>query len=183
MGNNNSKKKQKQKLYKKDFNFHLTTKYISDITFFYNYEKKYKGITNENKELDRSFNNYIFIIIGLIDGFIEIYNDIFEEFKLVLKFQAHRRMVSKIVQLKNNGYLLTGSFDNSLKVFKLSKNCTKESLVYTLYLSIIFNQIYDMIQIKNEDYLLISVFNHIIYFPYCKNNLSENKNSLSDYIY
>ena len=186
MGNNNSKK-QKQKLIenknnKNGFNIHLTSKYISDITFFCDYEKKYKGISNANIESGKPFNNYIFLIVGLIDGFIEIYKDIFEsEFKLALSFQAHRDIISKILQLKRNGYLLTGSFDNSLKVFKLSKNCTKESLIYTFYLDIIFNRIYDMIKIQNEDYLLISVFNHIIYFPYSKNNLSEEKNYLSDY--
>ena len=129
-------------------------------------------------------NNYIYIICGLIDGFVEIYrNELNGEFKLSLSFKAHRELVSKIVQLKNSGHLLTSSFDNSLKVFKLSKSCTKESLLYKIYLNPIFNRINDIIQIKNDDILLISVFNHIINFPYNKNKLSEIKNNLSDYIY
>ena len=105
------------------------------------------------------------------------------ELKLSISFQAHREMIIKVNQLRKSGFLLTSSYDNSLKVFKLSSNCTKETLIYKFYLNPIFNRINDLIQINNDDILLISVFNHIIYFPYNKNNLSENKNNLSDYDY
>ena len=184
MGNNNSNIQNKKLLdNKNEFNFILTRNYISDISIFYDYEKKYESINNKNLKFKTLNNNYIYIICGLIDGFVEIYrNELNGEFKLSLSFKAHRELVSKIVQLKNNGHLLTSSFDNSLKVFKLRKSCTKESLLYKIYLNPIFNRINDVIQIKNDEILLISVFNHIINFPYNKNKLSEIKNNLSEYI-
>ena len=185
MGNKNSNI-QNKKLFdnKNEFKFILTRNYICDISLFYDYEKKYESINYKSEKYKKINNNYIYIICGLIDGFIEIYgNGLKGEFKLSLSFQAHRELVSKIIQLKNSGNLLTCSFDNSFKVFKLSKNCTRETLIYKIYLNPIFNRINDTIQIKNDDNLLISVFNYIIYFPYNKNNLSENKNNLSDYVH
>ena len=184
MGNNNLSKQNKNlSENKKEFKFVLTRNNISDITIYYNYEKKYESISSKNSPHKNQNNNYIFIICGLIDGFIEIYKNIFNgEFKLSLSFKAHNDVVSKIIQLKNNGYLLTSSFDNSFKIFKLSKNCTRETLIYKIYLNPIFNRINDII-LHNKESLIISVFNHIIYFPYNKNNLSENKNNLSDYVY
>ena len=184
MGNNNLSKQNKNlSENKKEFKFVLTRNNISDITIFYNYEKKYESISSKNSPHKNQNNNYIFIVCGLIDGFVEIYKNIPNgEFKLSLSFKAHNDVVSKIIQLKNNGYLLTSSFDNSFKIFKLSKNCTRETLIYKIYLNPIFNRINDII-LHNKESLIISVFNHIIYFPYNKNNLSENKNNLSDYVY
>ena len=185
MGNNNSNEQNKKILdNKNDLNFHLTRSNVSDISIFYNYEKKYIGIDNDKVKSEQINNNYTYIICGLIDGFIIIYNILYNsELKLSLSFQAHQAMIIKVNQLKKSGYLLTSSYDNSLKVFKLSRNCTKETLIYKLYLNPIFNRINDLIQIRNDDILLISVLNHIIYFPYIKNNLTENKNNLSDYAY
>ena len=185
MGNNNyidNNKKVPDN--KNDLKTYLTRNHISDISTFYNYEKKYEGINNAQMNLNKINNNYVFIICGLIDGFIIIYNIIDDsELKLSLNFKAHQDLIIKINQLKHSGYLLTSSYDNSLKVFKLSRNCTQEELIYKFYLNPIFNRINDLIQINNDDILLISVFNHIIYFPYIANNLSENKVNLSDYIY
>ena len=185
MGNNNSNEKNQKILDKKsDLKLYLTRSNISDISIFYNYEKKYIGIDNERVKSIQINNNFIYIICGLIDGFILIYNILNNsELKLSISFQAHREMIIKVNQLRKSGFLLTSSYDNSLKVFKLSSNCTKETLIYKFYLNPIFNRINDLIQINNDDILLISVFNHIIYFPYNKNNLSVNKNNLSDYDY
>ena len=185
MGNNNSNEKNQKILDKKsDLKLYLTRSNISDISIFYNYEKKYIGIDNERVKSIQINNNFAYIICGLIDGFILIYNILNNsELKLSISFQAHREMIIKVNQLRKSGFLLTSSYDNSLKVFKLSSNCTKETLIYKFYLNPIFNRINDLIQINNDDILLISVFNHIIYFPYNKNNLSENKNNLSDYDY
>ena len=185
MGNNNSNEQNKKILdNKKDLNFQLTRSNVSDISIFYNYEKKYIGIDNDKVKSEQINNNYTYIICGLIDGFIIIYNILYNsELKLSLSFQAHQAMIIKVNQLKKSGYLLTSSYDNSLKVFKLSRNCTKETLIYKFYLNQIFNRINDLIQIKNDDILLISVLNYIIYFPYNKNSLSENKNNLNDYVY
>ena len=92
---------------------------------------KWTQLVNKNGD-------YIYIICGLIDGFIEIYNHIpNKEFKLSLSFKAHRDLISKIIQLRNSGLLLTGSFDNSFKIFKLTCNCTQETLIYTIYLNFI----------------------------------------------
>ena len=186
MGNNNSNKQKKEFLENNNnkYKFILTRNYISDISIFYNYEKKYESISNENIILNKLNNSYIFLICGLIDGFIEIYNcNIKDEFILSLSFKAHREMISKILQLKRGGYLLTGSIDNSFKIFKLSHNFTRETLIYTIYLQPIFNRINDIIQINNGENLLLSVFNHIIFFPYTQNNLSDTKNYLRDYTY
>ena len=186
MGNNNSNKQKKEFLENNNnkYKFILTRNYISDISIFYNYEKKYESISNENIILNKLNNSYIFLICGLIDGFIEIYNcNIKDEFILSLSFKAHREMISKILQLKKGGYLLTGSIDNSFKIFKLSHNFTRETLIYTIYLQTIFNRINDIIQINNGENLLLSVFNHIIFFPYTQNNLSDTKNYLRDYTY
>ena len=186
MGNNNSNKQKKELLENNNnkYKFILTRNYISDISIFYNYEKKYESISNENIILNKLNNSYIFLICGLIDGFIEIYNcNIKDEFILSLSFKAHREMISKILQLKKGGYLLTGSIDNSFKLFKLSHNFTRETLIYTIYLQTIFNRINDIIQINNGENLLLSVFNHIIFFPYTQNNLSDTKNYLRDYTY
>ena len=185
MGNNNSNEKNQKILDKKsDLELYLTRSNISDISIFYNYEKKYIGIDNERVKSIQINNNFAYIICGLIDGFILIYNILNNsELKLSISFQAHREMIIKVNQLRKSGFLLTSSYDNSLKVFKLSSNCTKETLIYKFYLNPIFNRINDLIQINNDDILLISVFNHIIYFPYNKNNLSVNKNNLSDYDY
>ena len=181
MGNKNSNK-QNIKLIDNKNELHslLTRNYISDISILYNYEKKYEGISDKNIKNNEISDNFIFIICGLIDGFIEIYNT---EFKLSLNFKAHRDMISKIIQLKKSGNILTSSYDNSLKIFKLSRNCTEENLIYTFYLNPAFNRIQDIIQISNDDILLISVLNHIIYFPLNQNKLSENKINLSDYLY
>ena len=186
MGNNNSNKQKKEFLENNNnkYKFILTRNYISDISIFYNYEKKYESISNENIILNKLNNSYIFLICGLIDGFIEIYNcNIKDEFILSLSFKAHREMISKILQLKKGGYLLTGSIDNSFKIFKLSHNFTRETLIYAVYLQPIFNRINDIIQINNGENLLLSVFNHIIFFPYTQNNLSDTKNYLRDYTY
>ena len=140
MGNNNSNEQNKKILdNKNDLNFQLTRSNVSDISIFYNYEKKYIGIDNDKVNSEQINNNYTYIICGLIDGFIIIYNILYNsELKLSLSFQAHQAMIIKVNQLKKSGYLLTSSYDNSLKVFKLSRNCTKETLIYKLYLNPIF---------------------------------------------
>ena len=142
----------------------LTNQIIMDIIIFYNYEKKYESINNEainNKAIN---NNYIYIVCGLINGFIEIYSILNNKFKLKISFQAHRDIISKIIQLKNNGYLLTSSFDNSLKIFKLSRNCSKEELIYIFYLNVIFNRVNDVMEMSYSNNIIISVLNHIINF-------------------
>lgn len=185
MGNNNYNDNEQKVIDNKNgLKSYLTRNHISDISIFYNYEKKYEGINNYKINLNNINNNYVFIVCGLIDGFIIIYNIMNDsELKLSLSFKAHQDLIITIKQLKHSGYLLTSSYDNSLKVFKLSRNCSQEELIYKFYLNTIFNRINDLIQINNDDILLISVFNHIIYFPYKTNNLSENKINLSDYVY
>ena len=180
MGNENNKKEEKNTQENKP-ECVLTNQIIMDIIIFYNYEKKYESINNEainNKAIN---NNYIYIVCGLINGFIEIYSILNNKFKLKISFQAHRDIISKIIQLKNNGYLLTSSFDNSLKIFKLSRNCSKEELIYIFYLNVIFNRVNDVMEMSYSNNIIISVLNHIINFPVNKNTLSDNKNNLSDY--
>lgn len=180
MGNENNKKEEKNTQENKP-ECVLTNQITMDIIIFYNYEKKYESINNEainNKAIN---NNYIYIVCGLINGFIEIYSILNNKFKLKISFQAHRDIISKIIQLKNNGYLLTSSFDNSLKIFKLSRNCSKEELIYIFYLNVIFNRVNDVMEMSYSNNIIISVLNHIINFPVNKNTLSDNKNNLSDY--
>ena len=118
-----------------------------------------------------------------MNGFVEIYNITIDKFKLTLSFQAHRDIISNIIQLKRSGFLLTSSFDNSLKIFKLSNNCKREKLIYLLYLNIIFLRINEVIELTFNNNIILSVNNNIINFPTNKNNLSEDKNNLSDYYY
>jgi WD40 repeat protein len=150
-----------------------------DIIIFYNYENKYESINEEN--IKDKYKNYTYIVCGLINGFIEIYSILKDKLKLTLSFKAHRDIISKIIQLKESGYLLTGSYDNSLKIFKLSNNCNKETLIYNFNLNIIFIRVNDMIEMSYNNNIIISSMNYIINFPIKKNSLSENKNNLSDY--
>ena len=183
MGNENSEKENKNNEENKT-EFILTNNIIMDIIIFYNYEKKYESISNEMLDNNKKTNNnYIYIVCGLINGFIEIYNIYNNKFKLSISFKAHRDLISKIIQLRKSGYLLTSSFDNSLKIFKLSNNCNKETLIYIFYLNIIFNRINDIIEMSFNNNIIISVMNNIINFPINKNILSEEKNNLSDYYY
>jgi len=178
MGNEKSNEKEKINEDNKT-EFTLSNSVIMDIIIFYNYENKYESI---NEEKIKSKNkNYIFIACGLINGFIQIYNILKDKLKLTLSFKAHRDIISKIIQLRDNGYLLTGSFDNSLKIFKLSNNCNKEALIYIFNLNIIFIRVNDMIELSHNNNIIISSMNYIINFPLKKNTLSENKNDLSDY--
>ena len=67
MGNNNyidNNKKVPDN--KNDLKTYLTRNHISDISTFYNYEKKYEGINNAQMNLNKINNNYVFIICGLI---------------------------------------------------------------------------------------------------------------------
>ena len=184
MGNSDTNNQNKKIIENKnELEFILTRNYISDISIFNDYKKKYESVSYKNININKN-GDYIYIICGLIDGFIEIYNHIpNKEFKLCLSFKAHKDLISKIIQLRNCGLLLTGSFDNSIKIFILTCNCTEETLIYTIYLNPIFNGIKDILQLNNNENLILSVFNHIIYFPYNENNLSEIKNNLSDYKY
>ena len=180
MGNDNSKKEEKEKKNEENkTEFTLSNSVIMDIIIFYNYENKYESI-NERK-IKNINKNYIFIVCGLINGFIEIYNILKDKLKLTLSFKAHRDIISKIIQLRDNGYLLTGSYDNSLKIFKLSNNCNTETLIYNFNLNIIFIRVNDMIEMSYNSNIIISSMNYIINFPIKKNNLLENKNNLSDY--
>ena len=182
MGNKNADNENKN-IGENKTEFILTNNIIMDIIIFYNYEKKFESISNKNHEKKGIKNNYIFIVCGLMNGFIEIYNILIDKFKLLLSFQAHRDVISKIIQLKKSGLLLTSSFDNSFKIFKLSKNCNKEKLLYIIFLNVIFIKINDVIEMSCNNNIIISVFNYIINFPMNKNNLSENKNNLNDYNY
>ena len=182
MGNENSDKENKNNKENKT-EFILKNNIIGDIMIFYNYEKKYESITNKKYENKQFNNNYIYIVCGLINGFIEIYNIFNNQFQLTLSFKAHRELISKIIQLRKTGFLLTSSFDNSLKIFKLSENCNKETLIYKFYLNVIFNRINDIIEMSFKNNIIISVMNNIINFPINKNILSENKQNLSDYNY
>lgn len=182
MGNKDYNNKRKKLIdNKNEIKFILTNNIISDISIFYNYEQKYSRISNNMNYINKK--NYIFIICGLINGFIEIYN---EKFNLILSFKAHKDIISKIIQLPKSGYLLTSSYDNSLKVFKLFHNLTKENQIYIFYLGVIFNRINTVLLYNNEnndEILILSVFNYIIYFPYTKNNLNQQKIYLDDYKY
>lgn len=179
MGNNQKSNEKEKSNEDNKTEFTLSNSVIVDIIIFYNYENKYESI-NEEKIKDM-YKNYTFIVCGLINGFIEIYSILKDKLKLTLSFKAHRDIISKIIQLKDNGYLLTGSYDNSLKIFKLSNNCNKETLIYNFNLNIIFIRVNDMIEMSYNNNIIISSMNYIINFPMKKNNLSENKNDLSDY--
>ena len=161
--------------------FILSNSIITDIIIFYNYEKKYESISNENHKKKEKENNYVYIICGLMNGFIEIYNIMKDKLELSLSFQAHRDIISKIIQLKQSGFLLTSSYDNSLKIFKLTKNCRKEQLSYIIYLNVIFTRINEVIEMSFNFNIILSVNNYIINFPIKKNNLSDEKNNLEDY--
>ena len=138
MGNSDTNNQNKKIIENKnELEFILTRNYISDISIFNDYKKKYESVSYKNININKN-GDYIYIICGLIDGFIEIYNHIPNgEFKLCLSFKAHKDLISKIIQLRNSGLLLTGSFDNSFKIFKLTCNCTQETLIYTIYLNFI----------------------------------------------
>lgn len=179
MGNNQKSNEKEKSNEDNKTEFTLSNSVIMDIIIFYKYENKYESI-NEEKIKDM-YKNYTFIVCGLINGFIEIYSILKDKLKLTLSFKAHRDIISKIIQLKDNGYLLTGSYDNSLKIFKLSNNCNKETLIYNFNLNIIFIRVNDMIEMSYNNNIIISSMNYIINFPMKKNNLSENKNDLSDY--
>ena len=162
--------------------FILTNNIIMDVLIFYNYEKKYESISSKNygsKEMKH--NNYIFVVCGLIDGFIEIFNISNNKFKLIISFQAHRDIISKMVQLQKTGFLLTSSFDNSMKIFKLTNNCNKETLIYVIHLNPVYYKINDIIEMSFNNNIIISVKNNIINFPLIKNKLSEEKYNLNDY--
>ena len=178
MGNQKSNEKEKINEDNKT-EFTLSNSVIMDFIIFYNYENKYESIDEE--KIKDKYNNYNFIACGLINGFIEIYSILKDKLKLTLSFKAHRDIISKIIQLRDNGYLLTGSYDNSLKIFKLSNNCNKETLIYNFNLNIIFIRVNDMIEMSYNNNIIISSMNYIINFPIKKNSLSENKNDLSDY--
>lgn len=118
-----------------------------------------------------------------MNGFIEIYNIKRDKLELSISFQAHRDIISKIIQLKQSGFLLTSSYDNSVKIFELTNNCTKEKLNYIIYLNDIFTRINEVIEITFNNNLILSVNNYMINFPLNKNKLLDNKNKLSDYNY
>lgn len=183
MGNENSDNKKKKDNLENKKEFILTNNFIIDIIIFYNYEKKFESISNQTLTNNKFNKNKAYIICVLINGFIEIYNIYNDNFKLTLSFEAHRDIISKIIQLKKDGLLLTSSYDNSLKIFKLNENCNKYALIYKFNLNIIFIRINDVIEMSYNNNIIISVMNHLINFPINKNILSENKNNLSDYYF
>ena len=179
MGNNQKTNEKEKSNEDNKTEFTLSNSVIMDMIIFYNYENKYESIDEE--KIKDKYKNYTFIACGLINGFIEIYNILKDKLKLTLSFKAHRDIISKIIQLKDKGYLLTGSYDNSLKIFKLSNNCNKETLIYNFNLNIIFIRVNDMIEMSHNNNIIISSMNYIINFPIKKNILSENKTDLSEY--
>lgn len=98
---------------------------------------------------------------GLMNGFIEIYNIMKDKLELSLSFQAHWDIISKIIQLRQSGFLLTSSYDNSLKIFKLTKNCRKEQLSYFIYLNVIFTRINEIIEMSFNFNIILSINNYI----------------------
>ena len=154
-------------------------KKIINMIIYYDYSKKYSSI--KKIETSSKINSHVYIICALINGFINIYSTVNNS--LVLSFEAHKKLISTILQLKKNGFLLTCSEDNSFKIFKLSNNCNDEKLMYTIHLNEIYFQIYDIIEIIPDNNLIISVKNYLINFPIKKNLFNEYQKNLNDYNY
>ncbi|CAG9320444.1 unnamed protein product [Blepharisma stoltei] len=71
-----------------------------------------------------------YIIAGYDNGFVYMYNDYITEIRKIKSFKAHDDVVRFIVPNPFSNYILTASRDATIKLWKIHKDCMKETYLH-----------------------------------------------------